>query len=111
MPRCPAAGRISQRMGLYPASTPLAHGPIRDANGRGDLFVVLFRMFMNPQNDPGTHRHRLRRGMCTDEMLKRFGFFIRQCDWMSGLGTTHWFHLPLPVYLLCAPPVKRGTDL
>src|SRR6266849_3371970 len=87
-------------MGRHPASTPLAHRTIRGANDRGDLLVVLLRIFMNPQNNPGTHRQRLRCVLCSDELLKRLDFFSGQFNWMSGLGTTHWFHLPLSVYLL-----------
>ena len=38
--------------------------------------------------------------MRSDELLKRLDFFSGQVNWMSGLGTTHWFHLPLSVYLV-----------
>jgi hypothetical protein len=34
------------------------------------------------------------------ELLKGCNFFSGQFNWMSGLGTTHWFYLPLSVYLL-----------
>jgi hypothetical protein len=87
-------------MGRHPAPTPLAHRAIRGANRLGDLLVVPLRMFMDSQDDPSTKRHDLRCRMGSDELLKRLDFFSGQVNWMSGLGTTHWFHLPLSVYLL-----------
>lgn len=30
--------------------------------------------------------------------MKRRDFFCGHVYWMSGLGTTHWFHLALSVY-------------
>jgi len=62
-------------MGRHPASAPFAHGAIRRANGSSNLLVVLLRMFMGSQNDPRTHRQRLRRRVSTDELLKLLGFF------------------------------------
>jgi len=38
--------------------------------------------------------------MRSHELVKRLDFFSGQVNWMSGLGTTHWFHLPLSVYLV-----------
>jgi len=44
----------------------------------GDLLVVLLRMVISSQNDPSTHRHRLRCAMRSDELLKRLDFFSAQ---------------------------------
>src|SRR5690242_21594449 len=94
MPRRSTTGRVSQTMGRHPAAAPFADGAIRGADGSGNLLVVLLRMFMGSQNDPGTHRRGLRCGMGTDELLKLLGFFSRQFNWMSGFGTTHWLSPP-----------------
>ena len=55
---------------------------------------------MDSQNDPSPHSQRLWRGVGSDELLKVLDFFSSQFNGMSGLGTTHWFHLPRSVYLL-----------
>ena len=98
-------------MGCRPTSTPFADAAIRGANDRGNLLVVLLRMFMGSQDNPGTYGQRLRCSMCSDELLKLLGFFSGQFNWMSGFGTTHVLSPPTLSLSSLVPPVKGGMDL
>src|SRR5713226_9647559 len=62
--------------------------------------VVVLRMGIGPQNDPGTHGERLGGGVSTDQMLKLFGFFSGQFNGISGFGTSHMVSPFIPVYPL-----------
>ena len=85
-------------MGRHPASTPLAHRAIGGTTGRSDLLVTLFRMLIGSQNDPRSHAERLGGAGSTNELFKLLGFRIRQVNGITGIGTAHFLHLPLPVY-------------
>ena len=47
-------------MGLDPASAPRTNGALGGAHNRGNLLIALLGMLMGTQNDPSTHRKRLR---------------------------------------------------
>ena len=98
-------------MGLDPASTPGAHRTITGANGRGNLLIALLRMGIRSQNDSSTHGEGLRRRVCSNEVLKVFGFFSGQFDWISGFGTTHVFSPPAPSLSSLVDAVKLGKHL
>jgi hypothetical protein len=98
-------------MGRHPASAPLAHGAIRDAKGQGDLFVVLFRVFIGSQNNPGMHGQCLWRRVGSDELLKVFSFFSGQCNWIRGFGTSHVLSPPTPSLSSLVDSIKLGKHL
>ena len=62
--------------------------------------MVVFRMGIGRQEDPGTHGQRLWCGVSTDQVLKVLGFFSGQFNWISGFGTSHLVSPPIPVYPL-----------
>lgn len=63
---------------------------------------------MDSQNDPSTKCHYPRVRMGSNELLKRLDSAAVKSIGLSGLVTTHWFHLPLPVYLLLFLLSKAG---
>src|SRR5438105_9902832 len=98
-------------MRLDPAATPRAHRAIRRAYRRGNLLIALLRMGVGAQNDPGTHRQRLRGAVSSDEVLKVPGFFSGQFNWISGFGTSHMLSPPTPSLSSGADAVKLGKYL
>jgi hypothetical protein len=98
-------------MALDPASTPSADGAISRTHGRGNLLIALLGMLMSCENDPGTYRQRLRRGVRSDQVLKALGFFSGQLDWISGFGTSHVLSPPTPSLSSPVDAVKLGKHL
>jgi hypothetical protein len=87
-------------MSFDPAPAPGTDRAISRAHSRGDLLLALLGMGIRSQNDPSTHRQRLRRGVSSDEVLKALGFFSRQLNGISRFGTSH---------VLSPPPLSLSS--
>jgi len=98
-------------MGFDPASAPCADRTVSRTHDRGNLLIILLGMGIRRQNDPGTHRQRLRRGVGSDEVLKTLGFFSGQLNWIRGFGTSHVLSPPTPSLSSLVGFVKLGKHL
>jgi hypothetical protein len=66
---------------------------------------------MGRENNPSPHDQRLRRPVRSDELLKVFGFFSGQLNWIGGFGTSHVLSPPTPSLSSPVDSVKLGKHL
>jgi hypothetical protein len=111
MPRRSTAGRVSKLMGFDPTTAPFTHSAIGRAKGCGEVLIALFGMSMCLQNDASTQSQRLRRGVCSHQVLKVFGLCLAQGDRIAGFGTAHRVAPPALSLSSLLDPVKLGKHL
>jgi len=93
-PRRSTAGRVGKCMGRDPASALRAVGR---AGSGGQVLMLCSGWSMRSEDDPSTQSQQLRTWMGTHQVLTLFGFCIAPGHRRAGCGTTHGFHLLLPV--------------